>query len=288
MRALAFLVFVLAAFGLRYSYLDAHHAQRTLLAKKAPRAAKSPGKPIIRLMSFEQPLAAADLIWLDMVQTFSQRDVELWRHVDRQADIATDFDPHYFTIYHSAAVLLGVWGHRVDASDQILRKGQAALPQRWELSMLLGYNAYFIRGQAAEAADHMRRAAAIPGAPRFLGALSGRMRSHGGSIEDGVAFLDALIPSLEGVAQSDAVERRLLLLSELILLEYDDACQSFRIATGLKTADPMALYLMRWTSRPPNDLMGFAIKFDDDCFARTQLTMVREFEARKRAGQDAP
>jgi len=288
LRYLSFAVLAFASLGLRLFFVDPAAELRFRLQQVSPQALKSPGPVVLGLTSFEHRVALADLVWLDIVQVFGMKDQTLWRHVDRQAEIATDLDPRYFTVYHSVGVVLAVWGKMVDAADRILRKGEAALPDRWELPLLLGYNAYFIRGDAVAAAEHTRRAAALPGVPRFVGALAGRMRSHGGGAAEGIALLDELIPELTGPAKQDAVERRALLLSDRILLQYDSACAAFRLATGdRRPPDPKQLYYMRLTNDPPQDLLGADVALDGDCIARTSLMTVREFEAKRRVGKEA-
>jgi len=291
-RYLLFAVALVASLGLRIFIVDPAYRTQRRLQQESPRALRSPGPVILGLTSLEHRLALADIVWLDIVQALGQKDQTLWRHLDRQAEIATDLDPRYFTIYHSLGVVLAVWGKLVDASDRILKKGEAALPERWELPVLLGYNAYFIHGDAGAASEYMRRAAMQPGAPRFIGALAGRMRSHKGSveegIEEGIVFLDALIPTLSGPAKVDAEERRTLLVSERILRQYDNACMSFRLLNGsTRIPLPKELYLMRWTEDPPFDLFGSAIDLDMQCIAHTEMMTVREFEAKQRVGKDS-
>lgn len=279
-------VCVLAALGVRIHFLDPAYADRSRRQEVSIAALDSPGPKVLRLTSLEHNLAVADLLWLDVVQTVGAYTVEneRWPHILRRSEVATDLDQKYFGVYHSTGILLSVHAKLVDASDRILSKGEAALPERWEFAMLLGYNAYFVRGAPASAAEHMARGAKLPGAPRFLGALAGRMRAHTGDIDDGVAFLEALVPTLDGLMREDAEQRLALLKSEPILREYDDACVLYRAVTGLRNPSPRHLFAMFWTRHAPYDLLGSEIELDSGCIARTPLIPFREHEARERVG----
>lgn len=244
---------------------------------------RSPGREVLQLASFEHPLAWADFVWLAMVQETGKREPS-WKRVVRWTEVGTDLDPKYFTIYHSAAIHLALYGRMVERADALLLKGWAQLPERWQLPMLLGYNAYFIRGDALAGSDYMREAGETAGSPPYLIALSGRMRFHAGDAEGAIGMLESMLPLLEGPAQRDAQERILILKSEPILKSYDRACSAFREARAvLPTA--RQLFQEGWVSDPPMDLLEGEIILDEKCIARTEVIKVREFEAaRERVG----
>ena len=59
------------------------------------------------------------------------------------------------SVYYASAIHLLVYGKRSDAVDRLLAKGAKELPTRWEIPFLLGYNAYFLKGNALEAAEKL-------------------------------------------------------------------------------------------------------------------------------------
>lgn len=244
---------------------------------------QSPGREVLRLAAFEHALAWADFIWLAMVQETGKEKPD-WNRVVRWTGVGTDLDPKYFTIYHAAAIHLSVFGKRVEDADALLLKGWNELPLRWQLPMLLGYNAYFVRGDALSGSDYMRAAADTPGSPVFLAALAGRMRYHGGDAAGAIEMLESMLPALDGDARRDAEERILLLRSEPILAAYDRACRAYLKAVG---EVPTAAQLFRegYVEVPPRDLLGYEVYMDSGCIARTEVIRIRESEAiRERLG----
>lgn len=278
LRSIFLLVTVLSvALALRVVGLDPAFQRSRALAANEADFIRSPGAPLLQLVAFEHRLGWADLVWLSMVQE-TGKESPSWNRVVRWTEVGTDLDPLHYTIYHSAAIQLTLYGRRIAEADALLQKGWAVLPARWELPMLLGYIAYFIRGDAFAGSEFMHAAAEVQDSPPFLAALSGRMRYHAGDAEGAIAMLEDMLPALEGPARRDAEERISMLRSEPILSEYDRACEVERSATGQIPA-PSALYSSGRVSSPPVDLLGGDIELDSNCIARTEMIRVREFEA---------
>lgn len=252
----------------------------------------SPGSRTIQFLSLEHPLAASDLVWLAIVQQLGQPSNAMtdghWDRVQRWTDIAVDFDPRYFAVYHSVGMNLSLWAHRLDASDSILLRGYRALPARWELPMTLAYNAYFVRGDARLGSDYMAEAAAIPGAPKFLAPLAGRMRYHAGDEMGAIALLEEMALHMTGPALEEVDDRIKLLKGELRLRVYDEACERYHAVEGRfpRTAEDVAA--AGYTNVPTTDYFGDLITFDaGTCVARTPNVTVRETEAAQRVGSSA-
>jgi hypothetical protein len=275
-----------AAITLRFSVIDPRFAAR----QEVPLAAdvlKSPGVDVLRLATAEHALLAADLTWLAIVQELGRAETvseATWDRVERWSDIATDLDPRYFTVYHSVAVNLTVYTERVAASDRVLHKGWRVLPNRWELPLLLGYNAYFIHGDAEVASDYIARASQLPQAPFFLAPLAGRMRFHSGDEFGAIELLEYMLPHLEGRPREEAQTRLMLLKSEQRMRRFDAACKTYREQRGALPESGQAVVDAGLIEEPPSDELGAPITFDEDCVARTEHLRVREFEAKKRVG----
>lgn len=250
---------------------------------------KSPGGPVLAIVTFEHNLGAADVTWMAIVQELG-RAISLpdavWDRVERWSTIATDLDPRYFTVYHSVALNLSAWARRADASDRVSLRGVAALPERWEFRLVLGFNAYFLHGDAALASDYIAEASRFPDAPPFLASLAGRMRYQAGDEFGAIRLLETMIESLDGRAREEAETRLAILRSEPILKAYDVACREYRAQHGHvpSVSDLMSAGLL---AGPDSDVLGNAITLDADCVARTSLIQTREFEARKRVGSFA-
>lgn len=250
-------------------------------------AINSPGSAMLRVLAAQHPLALADLAWLEIVQEIGQADrasAGRWDRVENFAAIAVDLDPRYFVVYHSVGLNLSVHAHRLEASDKILLRGIEALPERWEFTMALGYNAYFVRGDAELGSEYVRQAAETPGSPKYLAPLAGRMKFHGGDEEGAIGLLEGMLPHLDESTREDVESRILILKSERRLLAYDAACKSFLAEHGRVPRDGVEVFELGLVKSDPRDLMGAPITFDASCIARTTSSTLREFEARARVG----
>lgn len=249
---------------------------------------RSPGPRALAVLSIEHRLAAADLTWLGVIQEVG-RDQKVspasLARVLHGSDLATDLDPKYFTVYHSAGVNLAVYGHDVEGSERILLKGWKQLPNRWELPMLLGYVVYFMGGDAARASTYLEEASQLAGAPRFLAPLAGRMRYQAGDELGAIQLLEALAETVGDGPGKDDIEHRIIALrSEKPLSAFDSACRAYRTKNGQLPPDAGTLQREGWVDLEPLDGFGDAILLDENCIARSSSILVREFEAKRRIG----
>lgn len=262
-----------ASLVIRVTWIDSEFQKRSEV--RLPAAALiSPGQNLLHAVTLEHRLAIADLAWLDAVQTVGQWALSsraAWDRIEAASVIATDLDPRFYTVYEAAATVLSVWGKRVDASDGLLKKGHRALPSRWRLPFLVGYNAFFLRGDANRAADWFETAAGIPGRPNYLPSLAGRIRFFGGEPEKAIAFLERMIESLSGPARRDAEWRLGALKSEPRLRLFDQACRSFYRERGVLPQSGSDLVGEGFLMEPPFDLFGKPIELTAECVAFTEM-----------------
>lgn len=280
---------ILAIFGLAPLLKPAPY-ERT---ERSAGVMTSPGPDVLRLASANHNLAWADLTWLQVVQLIGSKerptDVEFGR-LYHLANIGTDLDPRYFTIYDASSVFLSAYGSLAGPSDALLEKGRRHLPQRWKLPFMMGWNDYFMRGNGEDAAAHWKDAALLPGAPFYLGSLSGRaLRQATNDIEGSIAFLSSMLEHVGDPKQRDMIEYRInVLRSEPILREYDHACNQYIESQGKPPDSAQQLFMEGWVSHAPMDLVDSPIDLDlsgAECVARSELIKVREEEAVERIGQ---
>ena len=287
-RWLALVALFSAVLGLRFGRLDDDHARRRRESDVRD-LIQSPGRDKMRALSMQQPLALADLFWLSAVQEigrFVEKKEPRIERLTNWAQLATDLDPRYFQVYYGVAVNLTVYNKNAKASDRLLIKGLSNLSNRWEFPFLLGYNAYFLRGDLRRASELWTRAAFLPGAPRFLPSLAARSRFQAGDEKQAEALLLTMIEHLEGQHKDDAIIRLKIIRSEPILRAYDEACQRYFEVTGQRPDSAAVLRVGGYVEFPPEDLFGKPIELDVNCRARTEMIHVREDEAVKRAGRE--
>lgn len=275
--------------GIRVARID-HDYERRRRETDVRDLIRSPGQHQMRAMSFQHPLALADLFWLSAVQEigrFIEKKEPRVVRLKNWAQLATDLDPRYFQVYRAVATNLTVYNKDADGSDKLLFKGRENLPHRWEFPFLLGYNAYFLRADLRRASEYWQEAAYLPDVPRFVPSLAARSRFQAGDEKKAEELLLTMIEHLDGEHRRDAEIRLQIVRSEPILRAYDEACVRFFEEKGHRPTEPIALKLAGYVDYPPEDLFGKPIRLDENCRARTSMIFVREDEAVKRAGKQA-
>jgi hypothetical protein len=200
--------------------IDAHAAKIEELAQ-LPR-----GEYLKPAMLGYQHLGA-DVLWLRLLQVVGKKKntADEYEWLYHALDVVTTLDPQYAYAYYVGGVVLTNYANRVDLSNRLLEKGHRENPAEWNLPFLLGYNHYFILGNAPKGAAYIARAARTSGAPDFLPGLATRMHAEAGNPEVALQFLEALWKEnpdlvvrekLETRAKEVIIERDLRLLEQAI------------------------------------------------------------------------
>jgi tetratricopeptide (TPR) repeat protein len=152
----------------------------------------------------------ADVIWLQVIQVLGSKRVsaEEYEWMAHALDVITTLDQHYAYAYYAGGVVLTDLGNRVDLSNQLLEKGFRANPTIWNIPFLLGYNHYFILGNATTAADYIAAAARLPGGPAYLPGLATRMYAEANNPEVALEFLELLRKQTKDREMREVLEKR--------------------------------------------------------------------------------
>lgn len=136
----------------------------------------------------------ADLLWLRSLQILGKKKntADEYEWLYHALDVITTLDPQYAYTYYVGGVVLTNLANRVDLSNRILEKGHKENPSEWNLPFLLGYNHYFVLGNAAKAADYIAAAARLPGGPAYLPGLATRMYTEARNPDVALQFLEGL------------------------------------------------------------------------------------------------
>ncbi len=141
----------------------------------------------------------------------------------------------------------------MDLSNQLLQKGHIANPGEWNLLFLLGYNHYFVLGNATAGAEYIGRASQIPGAPWFLPGLAIRMYAESGNPNVALQFLGEIWRRNPDLAVREKLEVRakeVLIERDIRLIE--SAIQQYRDQRGQlprRLPDLISSHL-QWESKP--------------------------------------
>lgn len=161
----------------------------------------------------------ADILWMQMLQILGNRQnsVNEYAWLYHALDVITTLDAQYTYAYYVGGVVLTDLGERVDLSNRLLEKGHAVNPYEWSLPFLIGYNHYFVLGDAKTGAQYIGRASKIPGAPSFLPGLATRMYAESGNPDVALQFLEELWKKNPDVA----VREKLKVRAKEIVIERD-------------------------------------------------------------------
>jgi hypothetical protein len=171
----------------------------------------------------------ADLLWLQLLQVLGKKKTtaDEYEWIYHALEVITTLDPQYDYAYYVGGVVLTNLANRTDLSNRLLEKGFAANPTVWNLPFLLGYNYYFILGDAAKGAEYMAAAAKLQGGPNYLPGLASRMYAEANNPEVALQLLRALWLQTQDREMREVLENR----AKEIIIERDiQALESARDA----------------------------------------------------------
>lgn len=191
--------------------------------------ARLPRGEYLRPMLLGYQHVGADLLWLQLLQVLGKKKTtgDEYEWIYHALDVITTLDPQYDYAYYVGGVVLTSLANRTDLSNRLLEKGFAANPTIWNLPFLLGYNYYFILGDAARGAEYMAAAAKLPGGPSYLPGLASRMYAEANNPDVALQLLKALWLQTQDQEMRDVLETR----AKEIIIERDiQALESARDA----------------------------------------------------------
>jgi tetratricopeptide (TPR) repeat protein len=152
----------------------------------------------------------ADVVWLRLLQVLGKKrnTADEFEWLYHALDVVTTLDPQYDYAYYVGGVVLTSLANRVDLSNRLLEKGFKENPREWSLPFLLGYNYYFILGDAAKAAEYIAAAAQLPGGPAYLPGLASRMYAEANNPDTALQFLEALWRQTQDEGMREVIAKR--------------------------------------------------------------------------------
>lgn len=232
----------------------------------------------------------ADILWLRTLQVLgkkrnSEQEYEWMYHA---IDVITTLDPQYAYPYYVGGVVFTNVGNRVDLSNRILEKGQKENPSEWNLPFLLGYNYYFILGDAKKGAEYIGLAARTSGAPDFLPGLATRLYAEAGSPDVALQFLEALWKENPDLAIREKLEVRAKeVMVERDLRVLEEAVTRFRQKHGRLPASLSDLVAAGLVLRLPQEPFGGTYGIDaqtGEVFSNTHPKRLKVFRLDKEQG----
>ena len=140
-------------------------------------------------IALEYDALAADIYWIRAVLHYggdrrTGAGASRYELLGPLLDLTTALDPLFQIAYRFGAVFLaepppGGPG-RIDLAEQLLRKGMAASPDRWQYPHDLGFLYFWQKRDHRTAARWFQHASERPGAPEWLAPLAAGMLARGG------------------------------------------------------------------------------------------------------------
>lgn len=207
----------------------------------------------------------ADILWLRMLQVLGKKrnTADDYEWIYHAIDVITTLDPHYAYPYYVGGVVLTNLANRVDLSNRLLERGHRENPGEWNLPFLLGYNHYFVLGDAAKGAEYIGRAARTSGAPSFLPGLATRMYAEAGNPDVALQFLEALWKENPDLVVRERLETRAKeVLIERDLRTLERAVQQYHMRRHTFPASLSELVATGYLDRIPEEPFGGAYLLD--------------------------
>ena len=179
-----------------------HQANRALEARVHDRRPAGDVGPLpdgkaLRVLSLGFDRLIADLFWLRTVYYMGDErsDAAGYPAAARLANLVTDIDPYFRTVYVVMSGAVGALQGDPDAAIALLEKGTRHV-EYWKLHFILGFNYFMEKLDYASAARHMQLAAE-KGGPPYLQLLSARLYAQAGDPETAIAFIRARLQETE-------------------------------------------------------------------------------------------
>jgi hypothetical protein len=265
-------------------------------ARRAQMAEYQPNGEALKVAALGQPTLLADAMWVRAVLQFTDvmdgSQVDGTRWLQATLDAVTSLDPGWRTPYFYGGVFMRVLGD-IDGSDRVFEAGMSALPADPFFPFSIGMNAYLHRGDSDVAAEMMKHAATLPGAPVWYGAAAASFIEQRGQRAAAVRYLDEEL----GRTTNPAV--RASLESRRAGLIHDELCEKLEELVARFTAEvgraPRAIselgelppdpYGVGWVLGPDGVVRSEHV---DESLARAARTDERAMIMRDPSGAELP
>jgi hypothetical protein len=255
---LAVLGAALATTGAR---LDAQRAVR----EPAAQLVYLPDARLLRPLVLGYQNVLADLIWFRTISYFGEhyQNDHVYAWLARMCDVVTDLDPRAEHVYRFCGLMLPWEAGEVDAGIRLLEKGIRVFPESWTLHYDLGIVRYLFRHDYAGAADALRQAAALPGAPPMIAGIAARFEVHGYDPATAIQVLtrmrdEATSPETRAVFERSIADARVAWDLERL----DGLVAAFRARTGRLPASLEELVAAGLLRGVPPDPYGGTYEID--------------------------
>ncbi|WP_225410989.1 pilus assembly protein [Stigmatella hybrida] len=233
-----------------------------------------PRLEMLRVIGAGQRSLVTDYYWLQAIQAAGKggQSLEATRYLDLfyYADLVTDLDPQFLKVYlyagNTIPTNLGreTWVNTAEAR-KILEKGVKHFPNDSNLRLFLAYNLSYFHNEHAAAAEHLRIAATLPDANRYIPEMASRLLAFNRRFDAALALVESFRDAEQDPEMRQMFEERLQeIYLERVLMQVDDAIKAFQSREQRPPQSVSELVARGDLPRVPQDPMGGVIYIGQD------------------------
>jgi hypothetical protein len=192
-----------------------------------------PSGTALRRLSFDQVMA--DVMWLRTLQYYGKQRIERapMPRLQEYIDATVELDPGFVAPYVFGGIVLAEDLNQPDAAIDLLLRGIAANPKRWELPFELGFLLYIDLDQPKRAGMYFEHAASRENCPRMARRFATWAYTTAGSRDDAKKVCGEIIRFSEDENMQRFAQRMLTKIQIGEDLEYLQAgISQYRDRTG--------------------------------------------------------
>lgn len=226
--------------------------------KAAGEVGALPDGHALRVLSLGFDRLIADLFWIRTLYYIGdERSHEAgYPAAARLANLVTDIDPYFRTVYAVMPGALSGLARDPDAAVSLLEKGIRYV-EYWKLHFYLGFNYFFWYLDFARAAEQMELATQLPGSPPYLPLLTARLHAEAGTPETAMIFIRERLSQAATPEEREQLEKRYWdLWITRDLGRIDAAIERWSSENGAPPGEVAALVRAGFLDEEPTDPRG--------------------------------
>jgi hypothetical protein len=240
-----------------------------------------PSVTVARTASLGFNNLASDLYFIKAAQYFgaAANGHDQYRYLGPLVELVTELDPQFREPLRWGSIAVqknlgrDTWLNTAE-STRLLKKGTLRFPDDYWFHLYLAYNLMVFDQNYLSAADELKRARVLPGAPDYVAPLIARVYSSAGHLDTAQGFAEALAdqtddPNLKAVMRDRAVDVQ----TERILQDLDRSADEYARRYGHRPQSPSDLLAGGILSALPNEPRGgeWSINSSDGTFRSSKL-----------------
>jgi hypothetical protein len=140
---------------------------------------------LVRRAALGYETAAADIAWMRSIQYYGEHRLtdQKFDRIGHVMGIVAELDPRFTQPYVFGAFVLAQEMKQPDRGLDLLHRGMAANPDRWELAFEAGFLHYVCRHDFAAAALYFNRASRLPSRPEYVERFAAFASQRAGNVD---------------------------------------------------------------------------------------------------------